>query len=265
MKIAVIQLCSKLDYKENLSKIDTFIKSAKIEAPDLLSVFLPEVFYSMSNGDAPTPYLVEMGNEHYKNIQKIALDHQIYLLGGSAATKHDGKIFNRAYNFSPSGEDLGFYDKRCLFSLKLNDHNQNSLDEARIYTAGSKSKIIEVQNFKIAMSICFDLRFPEIYRDYLNHGANILSISSAFTASTGKAHWKTLVRARAIENQSYVVAANQWGVHNNKMSTFGHSTIIDPWGEILVDCKEGESYAIANLELSRVDQIRSRMNVIPIT
>lgn len=264
MKVAIIQLCSKLDYRDNLSKINHFIKQAKAEDPRLDAVFLPEVFYSMGDGEKPTPYLVEIGNEHFENIRNIALEHQLYILGGSAATRVEGRIFNRAYNFSPTGEDLGIYDKRCLFSIRLNEDNLNSLDESRVYTAGEQPKIIEVLDFKIGLSICFDLRFPEIYRDYLRQGANVLSISSAFTASTGKAHWKTLVRARAIENQSYVIAANQWGVHNDRMSTYGHSTIIDPWGDVLAECSEGEGFAIAELKTSRLEQVRSRMNITPV-
>ena len=123
-------------------------------------------------------------------------------------------------------------------------------------------KVLEMGPWRMGMSICFDLRFPEMYRKYtLDYKTNLLSISSAFTFPTGKAHWHTLVRARAIENQCYVVAANQWGEHNEKMKTFGHSLIIDPWGDILADAEEGEKMITAELSLNRVREIRSRMNV----
>ena len=122
--------------------------------------------------------------------------------------------------------------------------------------------MIEVNQFKIGLSICFDLRFPELFRNYSSQGANVLSISSAFTVPTGKAHWHTLVRARAIENQSYVVASAQWGKHNDKMSTFGHSLVVDPWGEVLVDAEEGEKIVFAEFSLDRIKSVRERLDVL---
>jgi deaminated glutathione amidase len=261
MKIAAIQLESKLDYKINLAEIRKFMREAcenKVEA-----VFLPEVFYSMSDGLKATPYLVQDHNEHYQEIQKLASDFKVYVLGGSVACLDQGRIVNRSYNFSPTGEELGRYDKIHLFACDLSKHPSSTvIDEGRVYSSGSKSLLLDVGEYKLGVAICFDLRFPELFRWYSSQGANVLTISSAFTVPTGKAHWHTLVQARAIENQCYVVATGQWGVHNERMKTFGHSLIVDPWGEILADAGEGVGIIYAELSLERLEQVRERLSVL---
>lgn len=262
MKVALIQICSTLNPSENIDKINRFIIKAKTEEPGLEAVFLPEVFYSMSDGTKPTPYLVEATNEHFEIIRAISMNHNLYVLGGTAATKVGDKVINRNYNFSPSGELIGTYDKIHLFSVNLKGTEKNTIiDEADVYSKGHDLKTINVNNFKIGLSICFDLRFPELYREYHKENVDILSISSAFTVPTGKAHWEVLLRARAIENQAYVIACDQWGQHNKKLSTYGHSMIIDPWGEVIANCEKGEGFACAELSMDKLNKIRTRMNV----
>ncbi|MFL5785587.1 MAG: carbon-nitrogen hydrolase family protein [Bacteriovoracaceae bacterium] len=261
MKIAAIQLQSVLDPAANLKTIRKFMDEAR--AKGTTAVFLPEVFYSMSDGTKPTPYLVEGHNEHYEAIRKLATDYKMYVLGGSAATLVNGKVMNRAYNFDPSGKEIALYDKMNLFSCDLSKHPSNTvINEGHVYTPGTSAQMVHIGDWVLGLSICFDLRFPELFRSYSAKGANLLSISSAFTVPTGKAHWHTLVRARAIENQSYVVAAAQWGKHNERMTTFGHSLIVDPWGEVIADAGEGEGIIYAELDMGRVEQVRTRLNVI---
>ena len=261
MKIGVVQMRSVLEPEVNLATIRKFLAEAREN--NATAVFLPEVFYSMSDGTKPTPYLVEGKNSHYEAIRKLALDSGLYILGGSAATMVSGKVMNRSYNFSPEGTEIATYDKMNLFTVDLSKHPSNTVvDEARVYTAGNTPKMMPLNGFNIGLSICFDLRFPEIFRSYSIKGANVLSISSAFTVPTGKAHWHTLLRARAIENQCYVIASAQWGQHNEKLSTFGHSLIIDPWGEILADAGEGEKIIYGELSLDKIESVRSRLNVL---
>jgi deaminated glutathione amidase len=261
MKIGVVQLRSVLDPAVNLATIRKFLTEAKKEGAK--AVFLPEVFYSISDGTKPTPYLIDGHNEHYEAIRALARDSGLFILGGSAATNMNGKIMNRSYNFAPDGTEIMTYDKMNLFAVDLSKHPSSTvIDEACIYSAGDAPKILPLNDFKIGLSICFDLRFPELFRSYSHQGANILSISSAFTVPTGKAHWHTLLRARAIENQCYVIASAQWGQHNEKMSTFGHSLIVDPWGEILADAGEGEKIIFADLSLEKIEDVRSRLNVL---
>ena len=255
MKVGVIQLSSELDPNKNLEKIRSFIENAKKEEVEY--IFLPEVFYSMSDGRSHTPYLVEGENEHYQQIKKLALDYSIYILAGSAATKVEDRIVNRSFNFSPTGEDLGHYDKINLFSCELKKVGEESIiNESDIYSPGNLPKLIKAKDLIIGLSICFDIRFPNMYREYVKAGANLLTIPAAFTKATGRAHWHTLVRARAIENQCFVVAPGQWGEHNDRIQTFGHSLIVDPWGEILADAGEGEKLITAEINLSKIDKVR---------
>ena len=261
MKIGAIQICSVLDYKENLKKIEHFLKEAKDQKIE--HVFLPEVFYSMSDGQTVTPYLVDKKNEHYKNIQNLAKKYEIYILGGSAATKSEtAKAYNRVYNFDPKGNDLGSYDKINLFSCDIKkDGTQKKIDEGDTYQKGNTPKVIDVGAFKLGLSVCFDLRFPMLYQDYVKQGAQVMTISSAFTRPTGAAHWHTLVRARAIETQSFVVACGQWGQHNERISTYGHSLIVGPWGEILSDAGEGEKLIFADIDLTEIETVRASVKV----
>jgi predicted amidohydrolase len=251
MKIAVLQLTSVLDYKINLKTISNFLKEAK--ELGAVAAFLPEVFYSMSDGVTPTPYLIDGENEHFNEIKKLATEFQIALVGGSAATLKNGKVVNRAYNFDKAGVDLGHYDKINLFACDLPN---KKISEANNYTAGTDEKIIELDGHKIGLGICFDMRFSEMGLNYRKAGAEILTYPAAFTVPTGKAHWHTLLRARAIENQCYVIASAQWGHHNEKMQTYGHSLVIDPWGEVLLDLTEGEKVGVVDLDFSKIELVR---------
>lgn len=263
MKIALIQICSGIDPVINMAKISRYIDDCKSKY-EIDTFFLPEVFYSMSDGSKPTPFLVREENEHYGTISKLAKDKNVYLIGGSVAYEDDGEILNRNLNFGPSGELLEFYDKKHLFAVNLRGNQKSTvIDESDVYSAGDELKLLDHKGFSIGLSICFDIRFPEMFREFYKRGVNLISVSAAFTVPTGRAHWETLLRARAIENQSYVVATGQWGEHNEKISTFGHSMVIDPWGRVISKIEEGEGYITAELSLSEVEKIRGRMNVSP--
>lgn len=257
MKVALIQMTSVLDPQENLDKIHRLLAD---QSHDFDILVLPEVFYSMSDGQKPTPYLVKDKSEHLEAIRSLATQYDCGVIGGSVAYEYSNEVRNRALNFSSKGELLGEYDKKNLFKVKLGDTN---LDESRVYSSGSELCDFEYKSFHFGISICFDLRFPELYREYFKRGANVLTVSSAFTVPTGKAHWESLVRARAIENQSYVLAANQWGKHNDRIETYGHSMIVDPWGKIIASIGEGEGVLRAELNLDFVQKIRNRMDVLP--
>lgn len=254
MRIGVLQICSVQDYRQNLEKIKKFLKEAKGLGAE--AVFLPECFYSLGDGTSSTPYLVEGKNEHFQNISKLASEFSLFILGGSAATKVGDKIYNRNFNFDPQGNLIDIYDKIHLFACEI---GAKKVDEGKLYQRGSSEKIIQVKDLKIGLSICFDLRYPQMYQNYSKAGANLLTISSAFTVPTGKAHWHTLVRARAIENQCFVVASAQWGVHNEKVTTFGHSLVVDPWGEILLDLGEGEKIQVVDLNLLKITEVKKRI------
>lgn len=253
MKIGVIQLNSKLDAQHNLNKVEELILEGKKDGAYIF--FLPECFLSMSDGSKPTPYLMDNGNEWYVKVQNLSKKHGVALVGGSAATVNNGsqKVLNRAYNFDQNGNDLGHYDKIHLFACDLPD---KKISEGTIYAHGKDDKLIEVDGLKIGLGICFDLRFSEMALNYRKLGAQVLTYASAFTVPTGKAHWHTLLRARAIETQCFVIASAQWGFHNDKMQTYGHSLVVDPWGEVLLDLQDGEKVGVVDLDLSSITRVR---------
>ena len=254
MKIALLQMTSGTDCGENMGKVERAVEKAV--AQGVQHLFLPECFYSLGDGTSSGPHLVEEGNRHYRRIRDLAAGKKIYLLGGSVAARYEGGVVNRALNFSPDGEDLGHYDKRYLFRCHL---GKKIVDEGDIYRAGRKAVVIEADPFTIGLGICFDLRYPETGWEYARRGANLLTYSSAFTVPTGRSHWHTLLRARAIENQCFVVAAAQWGRNNSKVSTYGHSLVVDPWGEVLADAGEGEKMVWAEIDLGEVDRVRKKV------
>ncbi|WP_127716570.1 nitrilase-related carbon-nitrogen hydrolase [Halobacteriovorax sp. HLS] len=258
MKVAIIQMTSKLDYKENLSKIESMLDTVSSE--NIEAVFLPECFYSMSNGQSPSPHLIEDENLHYQNIKNLSIKYKMAFIGGSVATRIGDSIVNRSYNFDAEGNELGRYDKIHLFSCNIQRGDiKKKINEGDIYTPGTASKLINLKQLAIGLGICFDLRYSEMALAYRKQGANLLTYASAFTVPTGKAHWHTLVRARAIESQCFVIASAQWGANNDKIQTYGHSLIVDPWGEILIDAEQGESIHTCELDLDKVDLSRSQV------
>ena len=256
LRIAIIQMTSVLDYKENLKKINNLLS---LTNEDFDVVFLPECFYSFSNGKRPTSYLVNYTNEHFNNIKELVLKYKKFFIGGSVAFEEDGKVLNRMINFDPKGIVINSYDKINLFNCRLGDNN--SINEADIYTPGTVPSFCVINDFKIGYGICFDLRFPNLLLRYYREKVDLLTFSSAFTVPTGKAHWHTLLRARAIEGQTYVVASGQVGKNNNQVKTYGHSLCVDPWGEVLSDQAKNESIKIVTLKKSIIKEIRNRISI----
>lgn len=260
MKIGVIQMTSGLDPKVNLKKIRSFLEIASNEAAEI--VFLPEAFYSFRDLSGPTPYIVEKNNEHFKAISCLASDYQLAIMGGSAATLDQGRIYNRAYQFGPDGNLLGIYDKQHLFSCDFIDQGERKrIDESEHYCAGQFPCVISYQHLKIGISLCFDLRYSPLFWNYKKNECDLISVSSAFTVPTGQAHWHTLLKARAIETQSYVVASAQWGTHESGIKTFGHSLVVDPWGHILVDATEGEKIVFAKIDALYCSKVRNMIHI----
>ncbi|WP_412469940.1 MULTISPECIES: nitrilase-related carbon-nitrogen hydrolase [unclassified Halobacteriovorax] len=261
--IANIQISSSLDYQSNLKKIKKYLSQAKEAGAQV--AFLPECFYSISNGRMPSPYLVEWDNEHFDNIRQLAIDSGLFLAGGSVAFKSNTAIYNKAINLDPKGCVIGSYDKCHLFSCDITtvDEQGNEIhkkvNEADIYTAGNDPLIIDILGWKIGIAICFDLRYPNFLQYYYDNKVDLITFASAFTVPTGKAHWHTLLRARSIEGQCYVVASAQSGENNPGIHTYGHSLVINPWGEILSDQKNEEGVSIVRLKKEQILEARSRV------
>ncbi|RZM10681.1 MAG: carbon-nitrogen hydrolase family protein, partial [Sphingomonas sp.] len=181
-------------------------------------------------------------------------------LGSLAIRRPDGKFANRGFVIDPIGAIRARYDKLHLFDVDL--PSGESWRESSAYVAGDSATVVDTPIGKVGASICYDLRFADLYRALSDAGATILSVPAAFTRPTGAAHWHVLLRARAIEAGAFVVAAAQTGVHEDGRETYGYSLVIDPWGDVLLDMGEAAGLAFAEIDLARIDQVRSRIPVI---
>lgn len=192
-------------------------------------------------------------------VAELARTHRLFLhLGSLAVALEDGRFANRSVLLGPDGAVVAIYDKIHLFDATL--PGQNAYRESASYRPGTSAVIAPGPGFSLGMTVCYDVRFPALFAALAGAGAEVLSVPAAFTVPTGEAHWHVLLRARAIETGSYVIAAAQSGTHENGRATYGHSLIVDPWGVILAECEAtGPGVVIADLDLSRVAEARERV------
>ena len=178
--------------------------------------------------------------------------------GGLPLSAGNGKFYNAAVTYGPDGSEIHRYDKLHLFDVAPGD-NVTYQESRGTHSGTGELSLIALPPFTFGMTICYDVRFPALYRKYARMGANVLCVPAAFTRLTGEAHWHTLLRARAIENTCYVLAAAQTGQHYGGRETFGHSVVYDPWGEIVAELPERPGVVVADLKIERINEVRGRM------
>ena len=247
-KLAAVQMNSQPDLDHNLEEAYGLIKRAASEGATFIS--LPENFAYLGDFEARLEQSAAISTQAEKFLSRTADEFEVYLLGGSyPELAASGKVFNRSTLIAPDGETLAIYDKIHLFDVDL--EGGESYRESDYVQPGENEPVVyESEDIgSIGLSVCYDLRFPELYRDLSEKGVEILTVPSAFTKTTGKDHWHPLLKARAIENTCYVLAPAQTGTHGRKRNTYGQSLIIDPWGNILAD--GGEATGIVYAEFSR--------------
>jgi len=256
-----IQLTAGDDLQSNLNRAALLIEEAVTAGCQLL--LLPENFSFMGATEEAKLDVAEAqeSSSVLAFLSEQARQHNITIIGGSVLLKQVGnnKVRNCCPVFSAQGELLAYYDKIHLFDAVLPNERYS---ESSMVESGSQPKMVELDDWKLGLSICYDLRFPELYRHYSAHGCNIITVPAAFTVPTGKAHWETLLRARAIENECYLLAAGQYGNHSGERKTWGHSMIISPWGEILSSLDEGEGVITAELSLKKLNSVREALPVL---
>ncbi|MCA7886977.1 carbon-nitrogen hydrolase family protein [Burkholderia contaminans] len=255
-QVAALQMVSTPDVARNLAEARRLIAEAAGEGAQL--VLLPEYFCFMGHRDTDKLALAEPYQDgpiqHF--LADAARRHGIWVIGGTLPLKapEPDRVLNTTLVLDPSGNEAARYDKIHLFNFEKGDE---SFDEARTIRAGDTVVAFDAPFGRVGLSVCYDLRFPELYRRMGD--CALIVVPSAFTYTTGRAHWETLLRARAVENQCYVLAAAQGGKHENGRRTWGHSMLIDPWGEIVAVRDVGASVVLGAIDPQRIADVRQSL------
>lgn len=263
MRIAVLQMTSGIDPAENAATLTAAI--AEAAAGGATMIFTPEMtgLLDQDRARAARHLRDAASDEVLMAARKAAASTGIWVHLGSLALRgerDDGRLVNRAFVIDGSGQIRATYDKIHLFDVDL--PSGETWRESAVYAAGDHAQIVETPLGSLGLSICYDIRFPALFQKLSAAGATLFAAPAAFTVPTGHAHWHTLLRARAIESACFLIAAAQTGRHADGRQTFGHSLIVDPWGEVLLDMGEKPGLGFADLDLAKVDEVRNRIPVI---
>ena len=262
LRVAAVQLCSSADVARNLKTIGELVLRAAADGAQL--VVLPECSTFLGHADGDKFAIAEeLGGDGpaMSELRALAQRHAVHLVTGGIPERIAGDAahtFNASTVIGPQGDLIATYRKWHLFDIDM--PGGATLQESATTRAGTEVVCVEVAGVRVGVTICYDLRFPELYRALtLDHGAQVLLVTAAFTAHTGQAHWHTLLRARAIENQCYVIAAAQWGQHNPKRVSYGHSLIVSPWGDVLGEKAAGDGLVTATLSAAAQARVRAQL------
>ena len=259
MKIAAIQMCSGLDPAANLAALEPLLADAAARGaryaltPEVTMIF-PENRDQLKSVAAPFE-----GHPQLAAVGGLAKQHGMHVhIGSLPIPLEDGRFANRSVLFGPDGAQRATYDKIHLFDADI--AGLNAYRESATYKGGDGAVIAPLDEFTLGFSICYDMRFPRLYNALANAGASLMAVPAAFTVPTGQAHWHVLLRARAIETGSYVIAAAQGGSHANGRATYGHSLVIDPWGKIIAEHDHDRpGVLVAEIDPAAVTEARRRV------
>lgn len=259
MKASVIQMVSKANTEENLTEAAALLRQAKADGAEL--AVLPEMFAHFGEKDAYqfATEQVQPDGPIRTWLRSICQELRLWVVAGTLPlvdNEVQSKPTATALIVDADGNEYARYDKIHLFDVDVNDQ-QGAYRESDFYEAGGRTCVTASPLGALGIAICYDLRFPELFRNLIQRGAKVIAIPSAFTYQTGSAHWLPLLQARAIENQCFILAANQGGQHSPKRNTWGHSCIIDPWGKVLGQLNQGSGVLTLDLMLEETDSVRS--------
>jgi predicted amidohydrolase len=257
MRVACVQINASGSKADNIERAEALVARAAATGADV--VLLPEKW----NGIGTAEILLEVaepleGGETVEAMSGWARSHGITLVGGSIAERREGreKLSNTSVVFDPEGEIAAVYRKIHLFDVEVGGHVYR---ESETEEPGDEPVTCEVEGWRVGLSVCYDLRFPELYRILVVEGAELVTVPAAFTLYTGKDHWELLLRARAVENQCFVAAANQWGVNAGGKPSYGRSSIVDPWGVVLAQAPDEDCVISAELDRATMERIRREL------
>jgi deaminated glutathione amidase len=255
---AALQMTSVPDLDKNLAQAEELIDLAVRQGAELIG--LPENFSFLGEESSKIERAATIAEGTEKFLKTMAQRYQVTLLGGGFPVPvNPSQVHNTALLIGPDGRELARYIKTHLFDVNLPDGN--TYQESSTVLAGTELPALYQSDDlgNLGLSVCYDVRFPELYRHLSKLGAEVLFVPAAFTAYTGKDHWRVLLQARAIENTCYVIAPAQTGIHYDRRQTHGHAMVIDPWGVVLADAGEQTGVAIAPIEPNRLAQVRRQM------
>ena len=263
LPIACIQMVSSENFNDNLNAAISLIREATNDGA--LMVVLPEYFAIMAQKETDKFEYVEKHKDGKVQaaLSRLAQELSVWIIAGShpIESSDPSRPYGRSYVFNSAGEVVTWYDKIHLFDVVVGD-DKNRYCESRYTLAGTRTVSFDSPWGKIGLAICYDLRFPELFRELQDEGCILTIIPAAFTYKTGKEHWELLLRARAVENLCYVVAAAQGGKHANGRETWGHSSIISPWGELMSTIEFGAGFCIQQIDFSQQAQLRKEFPVL---
>jgi deaminated glutathione amidase len=262
MKIAALQMVATPSVERNLAAARRLVAQAAAAGATLVA--LPEYFCLMGAADRDKLVIAEAPGHGpiQQMLADAARENGVWLIGGTLPIRSADpeRVRNACCVYAPDGSLAARYDKIHLFRY---DNGREAYDEGTVLQAGTEPVAVQAAGLRVGLSVCYDLRFPELYRTLSftpgQPPCDLLAVPAAFTHTTGRAHWELLLRARAVENQAYVIASAQGGRHENGRHTWGHSMVIDPWGEVLAVCPEGEGMALAEIDPARLASVRAQL------
>lgn len=261
LRVGLTQWHATDDLDANLDKADAAIARASSEGAQL--VLLPENGLMLASGPRMRESALDAQSPAVARLAAAAKQHGVAVILGGAKFRADGRITNRALVFDASGNMCATYDKIHLFDARVGGQ---SFEASRVEEPGGEPVVVRLGDWNLGLTICYDVRFPELYRALARHGAEVLLVPAAFTRTTGRAHWETLLRARAIENGCYVVASatvTPEGVEGDAFETFGHAMVVDPWGAVVADLGErDDEVVVVSLAVDAVVQARTALPVL---
>lgn len=254
---AVVQLTTTRDVERSLAEAEALVAAAAQRGARL--VVLPENTSFMGTEDEKLRLAEPLDGPSFTRLGQAARRHGLWLVAGTLPERgpDPAHAYNTSVLFDPEGAVCARYRKIHLFDVELGEGATHK--ESSSVAPGDRPVVAETELATLGLTVCYDLRFPDLYRTLARHGAEVLTVPAAFTVPTGRDHWEVLLRARAIENQCYVLAAGQFGAHDETRRTYGRSMIIDPWGTVLATCPDRTGFALAEIDLEPLRALRRRL------
>ncbi|MBS3787957.1 carbon-nitrogen hydrolase family protein [Candidatus Bipolaricaulota bacterium] len=258
MKILMFQPKVTADKSANLAKVEKIFEEEKTNDIDFL--VLPEMFNCPYEAEKFADYAEEIPGPTTDLLSRLASEHGVYIVGGSMPERSGGKVYNTSPVLNPTGNIIGVHRKIHLF--QVNYPGRIQFDESKYLEGGNEQTVLETEFGSIGIAICYDLRFPELLRGMAKAGSRIIFLPAAFNTTTGPAHWKPVLRTRAIDNQTFVVAASPARNRESNYRAYGHSLVVDPWGEVLIEAGVGEEKLAIELDLEKIEEVRKRLPLL---